>query len=89
MVVVLEGKLESLLKDAAKREGLTPQDLAVRVLNERLIASRLEPQDEWERGLFAAAKPWRVSLTDEQISSDGLYSASHVCSPSTSVTFIA
>lgn len=56
-VVVLEGKLETALHDAAKREGLTPQDLVVRVLNDRLIGSRLEPQDEWERGLLAAAKP--------------------------------
>lgn len=73
MVVVLDGKLESALKVEAERQGLTPEALAVRVLNDRLIAPRLEPQDEWERGLLAAAKPWRVSLTNEQLSSDGLY----------------
>lgn len=74
MVVTLDPKLEAALKEQANREGLAPEDLALKVLRERLIAAApLVPRDEWERGLLAAARDWGVSLPDSALSSEGLY----------------
>jgi predicted DNA-binding antitoxin AbrB/MazE fold protein len=33
----------------------------------------LQPRDEWERGLLAAARDCGVSLSNEAVSSEGLY----------------
>jgi hypothetical protein len=33
----------------------------------------LQPRDEWERGLLAAASDCGVSLSNEAVSSEGLY----------------
>jgi hypothetical protein len=61
------------LNEQAKRRGVTPEELAITLLRERLLAPRLEPRDEWERSLLAAARPWGVSLSDAALSSEGLY----------------
>jgi hypothetical protein len=53
---------------------VAPEELALTLLRERLLATQtLEPRDEWERGLLAAARPWGVSLSDTALSSEGLY----------------
>jgi hypothetical protein len=74
MVVNLDPKLEAMLKEQATRQGISPEELAVKLLRERLIlVVRLEPRDEWERGLLEAARPWGVVLSDAALSSEGLY----------------
>jgi hypothetical protein len=74
MVVTLDAKLEAALKDHARRQGMVPEELAVCLLRERLLAAGpLEPRDEWERGLLEAARPWGVSLSDAALGSQGLY----------------
>jgi hypothetical protein len=75
MVLTLEPELESVLNQAARQRGVTPEVVALAALRERFLgaASSLKPQDEWERGLLAAAKPWGVSLPDSALSSEGLY----------------
>jgi hypothetical protein len=74
MVVTLDPKLEAALKEEANRQGIAPEELALNLLRERLLAaSTLEPRDEWERGLLRAARPWGVSLPDAALSSEGLY----------------
>ena len=74
MVVTLDPKLEAALKEQANRKGVAPEELALIVLRERLLAAApLEPRDEWERGLLDAARPWGVSLPDAALSSEGLY----------------
>ncbi len=74
MVVTLDPKLEAALKEQANRKGVAPEELALGVLREHLLpANPLEPRDEWERGLLAAARPWGVSLSDEDLSRDNLY----------------
>ena len=74
MVISINGDLESALGTAAKRKGLTPEELALSALRERFVR-RLpyEPRDEWERGLLAAAIDCGVSLSNEAVSSEGLY----------------
>jgi hypothetical protein len=74
MVVTLNPELEAALKEQARRQGVAPEELALNVLRERfLTAPSLEPRDEWERGLLAAARNCGVSLPDSALSSEGLY----------------
>jgi hypothetical protein len=74
MVVALDSKLEAALKEQADRKGIAPEEFALIVLRERLLsAAPLEPRDEWERGLLAAARPCGVSLSNEALSSEGIY----------------
>jgi hypothetical protein len=75
MVITLSPELEAALNEAARHRGVAPEVLAVNVLRERFlgIASVLQPQDEWERGLLEAARDCGVSLPDSALSSEGLY----------------
>lgn len=74
MTVTLDPRLEAALKDQANRQGLAPEELALKVLRERLLAAApLEPRDEWERGLLEAARDCGVSLPNSALSSEGLY----------------
>jgi hypothetical protein len=73
MVVTPDPQLEAALNEQAKRRGVTPEELALTLLRERLLAPSVEPRDEWERSLLAAARPWGLSLSDAALSSEGLY----------------
>lgn len=75
MVLTLEPELEAALNKAAHQRGLAPEVLALTALRERFLgaASSLQPRDEWERGLLAAARECGVSLPDSALSSEGLY----------------
>jgi hypothetical protein len=52
-----------------------PEALATNILREQLPVELLaiEPQDEWERRLFGAARSYGVSLSDEALSRENLY----------------
>ena len=74
MVITLDAELAAALTELARRQGLTPEALALKALRERfLTAAALQPRDEWERGLLAAARDWGVSLPNSALSSEGLY----------------
>jgi hypothetical protein len=75
MTITLSPELEAALNEAAKRRGVAPEELAVTTLRERFLVdtSSLQPRDEWERGLLEAARDWGVSLSDSDLSSEGLY----------------
>jgi predicted transcriptional regulator len=74
MTITLGGDLEAALKEQARRQGLSPEALALQALRERfLVGAPLEARDEWERGLLDAARPWGVSLPDSALNSEGLY----------------
>jgi hypothetical protein len=75
MVITLGAELEAALSEAARRQGLAPEVLAVNALRERFLglAPSLQPRDEWERGLLEAARDCGVSLPDAALSSEGLY----------------
>src|SRR5258707_1680653 len=65
MVITLDGELEAALNELARRQGLAPEVLALKALRERFVAAAaLQPRDEWERGLLAAARDCGVSLPD-------------------------
>jgi hypothetical protein len=74
MVVTLPPQLESALTAEARRRGIAPEALALEVLRRQLLpAAPPVPADEWERRLFGAAVDCGVSVSDEALSSDGLY----------------
>ena len=72
------------LRERATRHGRTPAEEAKAILVEALHgkrpedrapidALRIQPQDEWERRLLAAASDCGVSLSHEAVGSEGLY----------------
>jgi hypothetical protein len=74
MVVTLGPELEAALNEQARRQGVAPEVLAVKALQERFLGvASLQPRDEWERGLLAAARHCGVSLPDSALSSEALY----------------
>jgi hypothetical protein len=74
MVITLDPELDAVLREIARRQGIAPEALVLNALRERFVpAATLQPQDEWERGLLAAARPCGVSLPNSAVSSEGLY----------------
>ena len=74
MVITLGSDLESALNDAAHKQGIAPEVLAINTLRARfLAAATLQPRDEWERDVLAVAQDCGVSLPDSALSSEGLY----------------
>lgn len=74
MVITLDPELEAALIELARREGIDAEVLALKTLRDRLLAtSSIEPRDQWERGLLAAARQCGVSLSNASLSSEGLY----------------
>jgi hypothetical protein len=74
MVITLDSELEAVVTELARRRGVIPEALVLNALRERfLAAAALQPRDEWERGLLAAARDCGVSLPDSALGSEGLY----------------
>jgi hypothetical protein len=75
MVITLGPDLEAALNDLARRQGVTPEALALNALREKFImpAPPIDPRDEWERRLLEVATDCGASLSNEAVSSEGLY----------------
>jgi hypothetical protein len=75
MVIRLTAELEAVLTDHAARRGVSAEHIALDALRHQFLgnAASLEPQDDWERGLFNAALDCGVSVPDWALSSEGLY----------------
>ena len=73
MVITVGAELEAALNERARREGVAPEEVALKALRERFLVAALQPRDEWERGLLGAARDYGVSLPDSALSSEGLY----------------
>lgn len=75
MVITLTPELEAVLTDAARGKGTSPEALALGALRERFMPkdASLEPRDEWERRLLAAASDCGVSLSDDALSRENIY----------------
>src|SRR5207253_10682146 len=73
MIITVEADLEAVLNDLARRQGVTPEVLALNALRERFLAParRVQPQDEWERRLPEVATDCGVALSHEAVSSEG------------------
>ncbi len=75
MIITLGPELEAALIDEARRRGVAPEGLALEALRARFLpaTSPIEPRDEWERGLLAAASDCGVSLSNEALSREAMY----------------
>lgn len=74
MVIAIDPELEAALRAQAVDKGLAPDALALEALRQRFLPkSPIVPRDEWERTLLGAASHCGVSLSDEALSSEGLY----------------
>jgi predicted transcriptional regulator len=74
MVITLDSELDNALRELAHRQGVAPETLVLNALRQQfLAAAALQPRDEWERGLLAAARDCGVSLPNLAVSSEGLY----------------
>lgn len=74
MTLALSPDLASVLAKAADERGVAPEEMAIRILRDGLgVPARPLPRDAWEKGLLEAAVDCGTSLTNEAVSSDGLY----------------
>jgi hypothetical protein len=75
MVITLDAELEAALNERARRQGASPEALALEALRARFLA-RIAPEalgDEWVRRLRQVATDCGVVLSDAAVSSEGLY----------------
>ncbi len=78
MTLTLTPDIEKELTEEAQRRGTTPERLALERLRANGAATGkpspgLEPRDEWDRLLATATSNCGVSLSDEAVSSEGIY----------------
>ena len=74
MVITLDAELEAALKAAAEKQGVAPEALALKTLGNIFVPRPLlEPRDEWERQLRSIATDCGVSLSDEALSRESIY----------------
>ena len=74
MVIAINRELEDALRQQAEEQGISPEDLAVSVLQSRFISKPgNDPRDDWELRLQALTVDCGVSLSDEAVSSEGIY----------------
>ena len=74
MTVTVPPSLESAFVEQARRKGVDPDSLAAEIFLRHLRrTSTPVPQDEWERGLLAAAIDCGISLPNSALGSEGIY----------------
>lgn len=73
MVLNISSDLEGFLNDAARRQGVTAEELAIKALKDRFVRPPVQPRDDWGRLLLAASSDCGVSLSNEAVSSEGIY----------------
>ena len=74
MVITLDPELETALNEQANQQGVAPEVLAVNALRKQFVPAVVPlPHDEWVRRLMEAASDCGVSLSNEALSSEGLY----------------
>jgi hypothetical protein len=75
MVITVSSELERALTEQARRQGVSPEAVALTALRDRFLAppAPLEPRDEWERRLRQIATDCGVSLANDAVSSEGIY----------------
>lgn len=80
--ITLTPEIEQEVAKRAQELGTTPEHLVLEKLWAEFAPTSIErehkarpfePQDEWEQRLAAASSPCGVSLSNEAVSSEGLY----------------
>jgi hypothetical protein len=73
MTITLSPDLEAAVNEQARQKGISPESLVLNALREKFAAQPVEARDEWERLVLAAGTDCGVSLSNEALSSEGLY----------------
>jgi hypothetical protein len=74
MIITLPPEIEAALTELARRQGVSPEVLALSALRERFARSALlEPQDEWERRLFAVSSDCGTAIPHSALRREELY----------------
>ena len=75
MVIAVDPTLDAALTEEARRKGIPPEALALQALRERFLSRSApdESRDDWERRLRGLAVDCGVSLSDLEVSSEGIY----------------
>ena len=77
MIIALTSDLEQKIAQKAQALGTTPENFVLSKLQEEFAPIQqqqpFKPQDEWERQLQQASSPAGVALSDEAVSSEGIY----------------
>ena len=77
--ITLTPDLEKVVLQKAREQGMAPEAIVLNAIRESLrlkasdLAARLQPRDEWEKRLLSVGTPCGVSVSDEALSSEGLY----------------
>ena len=75
MTITIPKQLEIAVGEQAKRRGVAPEALALEAIRERFMPSAPseDEHEAWMKKLRGAASECGVSLSNEAISSEGLY----------------
>ncbi len=79
MTITLTSDLEKVVLQRARDRATTPEAVVLDAIKEQLGLGRSspllipEPRDDWERRLLDVGTPCGVSVSDEALSSEGLY----------------
>ncbi len=79
MIIQLTPDLEGVIRSQADKRRSTPESVVVDVLRERFLpaasggGTSRPPTEDWRARLRALATHCGVSLSDEAVSSEGLY----------------
>lgn len=75
MVIEIPPDLEAALTEVARKHAGSPERLALVALRARFLPSSLpiQPRDDWEISLLAAARDYGVSLPDSAFDREELY----------------
>ena len=79
MTIMLNPEIVQALTEAAHRRGINPEAYLLDLLHGKLgmastsTLASLQPADEWEEKLLSMASDCGTSLSNEAVSSEGLY----------------
>ena len=74
MVLTLTPELEAALTEFAKAQGTDPAELALKMLSDCFPTRKPKlSHEEFQRRIRAMGTPAKVSLSDEALSSEGIY----------------
>jgi hypothetical protein len=79
MTITLTPDLEKIVLQNAREQGTTPDVVVINAVREKFglgllnYATIIEPRDEWERRLLRVGTACGAIVSDEALSSEGLY----------------
>ena len=75
MTITLDPQLEAALIEQARRQGVSPESLALAAIRARILVPGPADDfgDEWVRRLRRVATECGVALSDDAVSSEGIY----------------